>query len=1037
MSNCIHVKTSQLSSAILFALLAPLAGTSIAQETQQQTEESTSQATELDTITVTGSRIRRAGFDTLEPATVVTREQIQAQGLTNVADALNRTPGFAGSLTPDGGQSSFNVGTNFINRFNLGTNRSLTLVNGRRFVSSNPATQFSGVAAGLQVDLNAIPTHLVERIENVAIGGAPTYGSDAIAGVTNVILRKDYEGAVFNVGYGLSDRGDNNRLNFSSLVGANFGEDDRINVTFSLAYDKVDGVLGTERDIIARQVSNVTNPLASQVAAGRTPANDGRLNPNTPFNTGSTDGIPNTVLIRDARIFALTPGGLLLNPAAIYKPGTGSTVLNGFGAGNNTYLQFDPNGNLVPYNPGIGFNLQTASGGDGWNLAEHTQLTSGLERKTINLNSRWNITDSTAMFFEGLYYRADAVELVDQTPFQSTLFGGLSGSLSVSAAHPLLTQQAQTALGALGITRFGLGRASRDLHDNSARSTTEIGRAVVGFDGSFEVANRIFYWEAYSNYGRSESFNYGTGINQQRFVNAINVSRNAAGQIVCDPTARVATYLTPGSNGFAGGPIPVADPNCVPLDLFGEGRPSAAALNYLTYPTKARSLLEQQVYTANISSTLRDRWSGPQLYNRGYERRIERGSFEPDANLIAGRGRSVRITPLRGQYATKEWFGELVIPLVDPASEIPALKKLEVVGKFRNVDNEVNGEFDAYTYGLQWKPLDSLEFRGNFTRSLRAPAITELFLPVSSAFSSVPDSCDSRNITGGTKPAVRRRNCDAFLQHYGLPATGFTSVAVGATIPITTGGNPNLLNESSDSYTYGFTWAPQWSFLDGFVFTADYYNIDISGIIASLDTTSIASACFDNDDFNTADVPNANAYCSLITRRADGQIDSVQTGYVNGAFTRLEAYSTEMRYGFNTNNIGRFDFGLSAYFPTSYTSSVTGVTVTDNTSIVGVQRSYQLDSRWTHQDLSVGLSAYYTPKTQFSNTQTVETRETLALDEYWLVNGNVSYNFNDKTRLRFAVTNLFDRDPPFPSTGVGTTYDILGRRYNVSLEWQY
>ena len=691
----------------------------------------------------------------------------------------------------------------------------------------------------------------------------------------------------------------------------------------------------------------------------------------------------------------------------------------------------------MPYNPGIGFNLQTASGGDGWNLAEHTQLTSDVERKTINLNTRWALTDNVDVFFEGLYYSANAAELIDQTPFQSTLFGGASGALSVAATHPLLTQQARDTLAANGITRFGLGRASRDLYTNNARSTTDIGRAVFGLDGSFELADRMFYWEAYSNYGRSESFNYGTGLNQQRFVNAINVSVNGAGQVVCDPTARNATYLTPGSNGFAGGPIPVADPNCVPLDLFGEGRPSAAALRYLTYPTVARSLLEQQVYNVNIASTLVDLWSGPLQYSIGYEQRTESGLFEPDAALRAGLGRSVAITPLRGEYTTNEWFGEVLIPLVNPDSELLLLKKLDVIGKFRQVDNEINGKFDAYTYGLQWKPIDDLEVRGNFTRSLRAPAITELFLPVSSAFSTVPDSCDTRNITGGTKPTTRKANCTAFLNYYNLPPTGFTSVAVAATIPITTGGNPNLLNESADSYSYGFTWVPSFDALDGFVFSADYYNIDISGIIASLSTANIAEACFDNADFNTVDIPNANKYCSLITRRPDGQIDKVQTGYVNGAFTRLEAYSTEMRYGFDSSRFGRFDFGLSAYFPTKYETSTTGIAVTDFKSTPGVQRSYQLDNRWSNGNLTVSLSASHTPKTQYSTTQTIETRETLYLDKYWLFNANTSYKLSDKAVVRFAVTNLLDEDPPFPSTGVGTAYDFLGRRYNLAFEWKY
>ena len=156
---------------------------------------------------------------------------------------------------------------------------------------------------------------------------------------------------------------------------------------------------------------------------------------------------------------------------------------------------------------------------------------------------------------------------------------------------------------------------------------------------------------------------------------------------------------------------------------------------------------------------------------------------------------------------------------------------------------------------------------------------------------------------------------------------------------------------------------------------------------------------------------------------------------MNGAFTRLEAYSTEMRYGFDTRSLGRFDFGLSAYFPTEYTSSVNNVTVTDSGSIIGVQRSYSLGSNWRLNDLGLNLAVFHTPKTQFSNTQTVETRETLFLDKYWLVNGGASYRFGENGIARLAVTNLLDKDPPYPSIGDG--YDVLGRRYNLSYEWTF
>ena len=183
----------------------------------------------IEKVTVTGSRIVRAGFDTLEPATVVTRKTIESLGLTNVAEAL-RVPGFGVGVTPEGGQSSFGVAVNFVNRFGLGTARTLTLINGRRVVSSNTPSIFGPAGPGLQVDLNIIPVQLVDRIENLAIGGAPTYGADAIAGVVNVITRRDFEGFETSATYGRTQSSDGERYNPGLLWGRNFA-DKRANVT--------------------------------------------------------------------------------------------------------------------------------------------------------------------------------------------------------------------------------------------------------------------------------------------------------------------------------------------------------------------------------------------------------------------------------------------------------------------------------------------------------------------------------------------------------------------------------------------------------------------------------------------------------------------------------------------------------------------------------------------------------------------------------------------------------------------------------------
>ncbi len=1021
--------------SILFVLTVPAYGQDVTPAEPAPAGEST-EAVDLDTVVVTGSRIRRTGFDTLEPATVVTREYIDERGITNVADALNEIPGFGVGVTPEGGQSSFGVGVNFANRFGLGTNRTLTLVNGRRFVSSNAPSLFGPAAPGIQVDLNAIPTAMVERVENLAIGGAPTYGADAIAGVVNVIMRKDYEGTEFGASYGVTEQGDNNRYNAYAVVGANFGEDDRGNVTFSVSIDNVDGVLQKERDFFAAGFSNATNPLASQLAQfpGRTPGNDGRFDPNVPFNTGNGDGIPNGVLITNRRIWSTPFGGLISPVTGAFRPGSSSLQPNGFGADGRVVLGFDPSGNLVPFNPGSTFSAVDASGGDGLDLVEAGQLTSDLERVSLLSTARWGITDSIDLFFEGSFYSAESTELVDQWMFNSPLFGGLSGMIRFPTSHPLLTDQARNTLTGLGVTQFNLSRASRDLVTNNGSGETELGRGVLGLEGDFELADRVFYWEASANYGRSDSKSFGTSLIQQNFINALNVVRNAAGELVCAGVA-IPGLVIPGGN------TPVADAKCVPLDIFGDGRPSEAARQYVTAQTKTQALLEQEVYNVNLSSTLVDLWSGPLLYNVGYEHRRESGLFDPNAFLQAGLGRAVPIRPLSGSYNTNEWFGEFILPLISPDSDLPLLKKLDVIGKYRSVDNTINGRADIYTYGLQWKPFNDLEVRGNFTRSIRAPAITELFVPRSSSFQFVGgDPCDSRFISGGPNPTVRAKNCQAFLDFYGLST--FSSTAAGASIQGISGGNPRLDNESADSLTYGFTWAP--SFVEGLTVAADYYKIEIENVISSLNATQLASACFDNVDFNAADVPNANVFCSQITRNAPGsaspgQATTFVSAFVNGKFFDMEAYSAEVRYQFDTDRYGRFAFGFSGYFPEELVIDNTGVSPNPSVGEIGTsKRQYQFSSNWQGKRLGLNLSANYQSSAVFDVLNTAETRDILGVDSYWLLNGGASYQVNDQMLLRLAVTNLLDEDPPFPGFGAGIgNYDILGRRYNLAFQWKF
>ena len=958
---------STLAQATATALALMLAVPAVAQEREadEDTDQPEEEAQVLDAVQVTGSRIFRAGFDTLEPATVVTRERIEARGITNIADALNELPGFGTAVTPEGGQSIFGVGVNFVNRFGLGTNRTLALINGRRVVNSNPGTIFGPTAPGVQVDLNAIPAQLVERIENIAIGGAPTYGSDAIAGVVNVITRRDFEGTEVSMTYGITDRGDNERYSLSAIFGQNFG-DNLGNITVAATRDQVDGVLGTERPRFAGAFGFFPNPCttsASSITAtqpGRTPGNDGRVNPNTPFQTCTpsavADGIANNVLIRDRRLFLMTFGGILLPATGAFNLPDGR--LRGFGAASTTYLQFAPNGDIIPYNPGINFGTGSAHGGDGLNLQESVQLTADLDRQTINLMSSVNLGDSARLFFEGFEYRAESLELADQYNWNSASFpGGLSAPITFRNDYALLSPQNQAVLAANGITSFRISRAHRDLVENNASSEVLIRRAVFGADGILAVGDRDFRWEASYTWGRSSADFFSRQIDNQRFTNALHVVRNAAGAVVCSPTP-VPGLIVPG--GFS----PVADPNCVPLNLFGEGRPSREARDYVTVNNHARAAQEQEVFNANIGGSLFEMWGGPFSFNGGFERRIERADFQPDAFQRAGRGRSVAIQPLTGSFSTKEAFVEFIAPFVDSNANIPGLNRLDFTGRFRRVDNTVNGGFNAFTGGLQWRPIEDIELRGNFTRSLRAPSLVELFTPVSSAFAFVPDPCHAPNQAGGTRPAVRQANCNAMFQALGIDGSTFLSNAVTASIPITSQGDRNLLNESSDGWTYGIVLQPRW--VEGLRISADYYKIEISDVIGNLNTTQIATGCFDNTEFDTSNPLTGNTFCSRIQRDATGQITFVRTGFVNGGYFNFRGFSGEINYAQDLADWGLDFGGVLSFTGTAFRrvgvdSSINNVVNVNGLGLIGTPlREYQFGIAYEHQRWGVSVQGNYT-----------------------------------------------------------------------------
>jgi outer membrane receptor protein involved in Fe transport len=652
----------------------------------------------------------------------------------------------------------------------------------------------------------------------------------------------------------------------------------------------------------------------------------------------------------------------------------------------------------------------------------------------------FEITPEIEFFAEGTYFRSQADELVQQPTFNSSLFGGNSAALNFSVNNPLLTDQARNALIARGVTTFQVSRASLDLADLTGANETEIYRGVVGIRGDFNLFSRDFNFELSYNHGETESRDTGQDVNAQNFNNAVNVTRNAAGQIVCT-TAQTRT----GGNGFAAG-TPIADPACVPLDIFGEGRSSQAARDYVISENTAVSRNEQTVINANIGGSFFDIWGGAVAFNAGYEYRKEEGSFTPSEFQRLGLGRSVAIAGIAGEYELNEVFGELLVPIVSPETGLDWLYGLQVFGRGRYVDNSLAGGFFSYAVGGSFAPIQDIEFRGNFTRSFRSPAIQELFQPVVPAFSTVPDLCSVANRNAGPVPTVRAANCAAFLARF---PNATPDPAGTATVPILSGGNPNLENEKADSYTFGVILRP--SFIPRLSITADWISITIKDPIGTLSVAGIAGGCFDNTQFDTSDPANGNSFCSRIRRDANGRVvndpanPAVQAGFINGQEIRFRGLQTTLDY--RVPNIlglpGTFTVGADALYVHRRLNNFTGVAPARSDGTIGdPELSGQVRLRYVEDQWGINTTVNYVHEQVFSRFnresgqpgQGLDAREFDKLDPYAIVSGSIFFDPTEDFRITFAVTNAFNHvgQEYFGIIIPASQVDLLGRRYSVS-----
>jgi outer membrane receptor protein involved in Fe transport len=814
-------------------------------------------------IIVTGSRIRRPDFSTPNPVISVGSDQIEASGTTNLTDFLTGYPALQGSLTSadnsGSGASIGYTGLNLLNLRNLGTDRTLVLVDGRRHIAGVPGSQ--------AVDINTIPSDLVERVDVLTGGASAIYGADGVSGVVNFVLKRNFEGLSVRGQAGISQDGDAGQRLFSITAGENL-LDDRLNVAVAYEHGEEDRLTTRDR-----------RRLRGEEAIGF------YLNPDDPENSPGYDGpvdngIPDYVPLSNIRYFDTNrEGGIDVN--FDFFP---DFLVDRSGA----VVAFDP-GEFVPdfYQRGGNATLVSDYGND---------LLPRIKRDVVNLVTNYQLTDNVTLFAEGKFARSDSFSLGQPT---------FDYYLLIEPDNPFIPAELRDTIvaneGAL------LNRDNFDLGQRGETIDRKTWRGVLGARGNL---NGRTNFELSYVYGRSTVRNeYVNDIYDDRFFAAIDVVIDpATGQPTCrvniDPNWSVnqpfvqffpardvidRTTFEPGE--------------CAPLNLFGEGRASQAALDFIQVDTTDRSRLDQHVVSGSLAGDFGRFFTFPGGGELGYalgaEYRKEKSRFTPDPIAAQGLTFTNALAQDVGKFDVKEAFAEIRAPLL---RELPFAHNLEVGAAIRLSDYSTIGRTTAWKVDGSYAPIRDLTLTGTYSRAVRAPNIGELFGGRSQTFEFITDPCNLNQIQNGTE--FRAANCAELLTSLGADPVTFRDPR-STNIAGFQGGNPDLSEETAKTWTVGAILQPR--FLSGFTARVDWYDIKLEDAINTVEAEEVAELCVDQPTIE-------NLFCDSIIRQNGGPQAGLITGFnvgpENVAQFRTAGLDVNLSYRLRTARAGTFTLNV-------------------------------------------------------------------------------------------------------------------------------
>lgn len=980
------------------ALALVQAAPALAQE--EAAPADSTEAAPADQIVVTGSRVTRDGFEAPTPVMVLTQEDIQNTSPTNnLADFVNQMPALAGSIRPSNSRLELSngiAGINALNLRSLGTVRTLVLIDGRRSVGSTA----NGV-----VDINTIPQSLVERVEVVTGGASAAYGSDAVAGVTNFILNKDFSGLKLSGDVGVTDEGDG--FNYSADIAAGFKFADgrgRLIVAGEIAHS--DGIFQVDRDWNHTGFVRIQNPA---------------------WTANST--VPRYLLRTQVGAANSTPGGLITGSAG----GTANRLCGTYFGQGGSINQYQYGALTFP-SPACSSTPSLTQGGD-WQVNDSGRrigLSPEEDRYGLFGRLSFEVSDGITVFAEASYNRQKT--LFNAGP---NLMTGLSlnatgcGTAATAAAAPTTCNaflyNTLGPAGLTGITGVTLATTAVDLPGRGSNNERKVQRYLIGAEGEFEAFGKPANWDVYAQYGRAELHEQLTNIQQTvRRNNALAAVFAPAGNPNNLPVGSIQCLINVNASAADD------DLACRPLNLLGIGVADPAAIDYILGDPYRDQTLEQTVIGANLSLTPFATWAGDVSIAIGAEYRKEEidgfvpPEFQPIFNPATGASTSVwsvgNYRPSKGSYDVKEAYLETVVPLGFG---------LEFNGAVRATDYSTSGYVTTWKLGATWQPIDDIRLRATRSRDIRAPNLNELY------------QAGTANTSTVTNP---------FFPGAG-PGTGTYGASLSYLGTIT--GNLNLSPEKADSWNVGAVFSPR--FLPGFTASVDYFDVKVKDAIDSLSADDIVNRCFEGlADFCAAITPDpANPsrvliarqpvnFSSLVMRGVDLEA-SYRMPLAGGNFT-LRGLATRYIDNIVTtgvpgfvplNSVGTLGVGTGTQSITpKWIYRFTAAYDTDDFSLTATARGVS-DGRYDATGIECGTTCPI-------STNQFPTYEDNSIDGATYVDLNATFKFDAMSKgdaeFFINVTNVFDADPILlPETGLAanSTYsDLLGRSFRVGVRFR-